>query len=287
MQFEMSRLAVKPLLLQAISHNQPYADKYQISIGLAADTDGMIDIDPMRFHQILANLLSNAAKFSPVGSHILVGLAITDQQICVSVKDQGPGIPEEFPRHIFENSADARSKGGTGLGLATVKELTNRMGGDISFTSGPEGTCFTLTFALRGHASANKPTILVIEDDEATALFIRQHLEHAGYQVTWCADLACARRAMMLQTFVAVTLDLHLPDGHASTLFNELRANPIHQNLPILIASIDEPADARLYDDFKGVSWLLKPLIGEQLVEMLHGLTRYEPVTTAHSISQE
>ncbi len=280
MQFEMSRLAVKPLLQQAILHNQPYAEKYQTQILLDAPVDGMIDIDPMRLHQILANLLSNAAKFSPPSSEIHVGLDIKDQQVQIAVTDQGPGIPEAFRTHIFEkfsqaDSADARSKGGTGLGLAIVKELTNRMGGDISFTTSATGTSFTLNFALRGEAETNKPTVLVVEDDDQIALFIRQHLESAGYQVICCADLGSARRAMTLQSFVAVTLDLHLPDGHASTLFHELRSNPQHKDIPVLIATIDEEADPQLYDDFKGVSWLAKPLLAEQLVSTLQKLTQH------------
>jgi len=280
MQFEMSRLAVKPLLQQAILHNQPYADKYQINILLDAPTDGMIDIDPMRFHQILANLLSNAAKFSPPASEIRVGVQIKDQQVQISVRDQGPGIPEAFRQHIFEkfsqaDSADARSKGGTGLGLAIVKELTNRMGGDIHFDSSPQGTCFTLTFAMHGEAANNKPAVLVVEDDEHTAHFIRQQLENAGYQVVCCANLGSARRAMTLQAFIAVSLDLHLPDGHASTLFHELRSNPRYHDIPILIASVDEPADPQFYDDFKGVCWLEKPLLAEHLVTTLKKLTQH------------
>ena len=278
MQFEMTRLAVKPLLQQAILHNQPYADKYQIKILLDAPQDGMIDIDPMRLHQILANLLSNAAKFSPPTSEIHVGLEIADQQVQISVTDQGPGIPDAFRLHIFEkfsqaDSADARSKGGTGLGLAIVKELTNRMGGDISFTTSPTGTSFTLSFALRGAAESNKPTILVVEDDDQIAQFIRENLENAGYQVVCCADLGSARRAMTLQSFVAVSLDLHLPDGHASTLFHELRSNPQHKDIPVLIATVEEQADPKLFDDFKGVSWLAKPLLAEQLVQTLRKLT--------------
>ncbi len=277
MQFEMSRLAVKPLLQQAILHNQPYAEKYQTQILLDAPVDGMIDIDPMRLHQILTNLISNAAKFSPPASTIKVGLEIKDQQVQIIVSDHGPGIPDAFRLHIFEkfsqaDSADARSKGGTGLGLAIVKELTNRMGGDISFTTSAAGTSFTLSFALRGDAEKNRPTVLVIEDDEQTSQFIRQHLDNAGYQVISCADLGSARRAIDLQSFVAVTLDLHLPDGHASTLFHELRSNPLHKDIPILIATIDEEADPRLYDNFKGVSWLAKPLLAEQLVSSLRQL---------------
>jgi CheY-like chemotaxis protein len=80
---------------------------------------------------------------------------------------------------------------------------------------------------------------------------------------------------MTLQAFVAVSLDLHLPDGHASTLFHELRSNPRYKDIPVLIASVDEPADPSLYDDFKGVSWLAKPLLAERLVTTINKLTQH------------
>ena len=275
MQFAMTRQAIKPLLQQAILHNQPYADKYQISIMLDAPHDGLIDIDAMRFHQILANLLSNAAKFSPAGSEIYVGLQVEQQLVKILVKDQGPGIPESFRTHIFEkfsqaDSADARSKGGTGLGLAIVKELTNRMAGDIDFTSDNNGTCFVLTFTLKGIAENNKPTVLVVEDDEDTAQFIRMHLENAGYQIVNCIDLGSARRALSLQTFNAVTLDLNLPDGHASALIQELRANPLYGKTPVLIASIETPENPQLFDHTKQIRWLAKPLLADQLITTMH-----------------
>jgi signal transduction histidine kinase len=111
-------------------------------------------LDPMRFHQIMANLLSNAAKFSPPGSVVAVRTETTAQQLRISVQDQGPGIPDNFRARIFEkfsqaDAVDARQRGGTGLGLAIVKELTNRLGGEIGFDSvSGHGSCFYLEFAL-------------------------------------------------------------------------------------------------------------------------------------------
>jgi PAS domain S-box-containing protein len=154
MQFELQDCAVRNLLEQCVRHNQPYADKFGARIELMAGPDAKLALDPMRFHQIMANLLSNAAKFSPAGSVVSVHTSLQQNSFRISVVDQGPGIPESFQERIFEkfsqaDAADARQRGGTGLGLAIVKELTNRMGGQISFHSeSGKGSCFYLDFLL-------------------------------------------------------------------------------------------------------------------------------------------
>jgi PAS domain S-box-containing protein len=154
MQFELRDCSVRELLTQSVRHNQPYADKFHTRIVLEPGPDATLLLDPMRFHQIMANLLSNAAKFSPAGSVILLRTELQQQQLRISVQDQGPGIPEHFRAQIFEkfsqaDAADARQRGGTGLGLAIVKELTNRLGGDIGFDSETgKGSCFYLDFTL-------------------------------------------------------------------------------------------------------------------------------------------
>lgn len=155
MQFELQECALRELLEQCVRHNQPYADKFGARIELAPGPEAVLALDPMRFHQIMANLLSNAAKFSPAGSVVSVRTSIQNNCFRISVADQGPGIPESFRDRIFEkfsqaDAVDARQRGGTGLGLAIVKELTNRMGGQISFDSeAGKGSCFYLDFLLQ------------------------------------------------------------------------------------------------------------------------------------------
>lgn len=157
MQFRFVRSSMLELLQQSILHNQPYADKYQTKIELQVQPEAVnvdVELDPMRFHQVMANLLSNAAKFAPQCSLIKVRLMLSGQDVQVAVQDQGPGISQEFQQRMFEkfsqaDSADARSKEGTGLGLAIVKELTERMNGWISFdTELGKGTCFYLHFPV-------------------------------------------------------------------------------------------------------------------------------------------
>ncbi|WP_157605595.1 PAS domain S-box protein [Rheinheimera sp. SA_1] len=279
MQFDFTSCSMLDLLKQSIEHNQPYADKYQATIDLHASDDAAVLLDPMRFHQIMANLLSNAAKFAPTGAKITVALEQTNTEVLVSVQDQGPGISEEFQHRMFEkfsqaDSADARSKDGTGLGLAIVKELTERMDGKISFeTSATTGTCFRLHFQKQ----SNEPiqlgnTILVVEDDPSIAGFIRALLESSGYLVTTAHSLASARRAMALRSFSAMTLDLNLPDGHAAALINELRANAATANLPILVISVEKQQDGHRFSGFTAFDWLEKPITAPQLLSSLQKL---------------
>jgi signal transduction histidine kinase len=90
--------------------------------------------------QVMANLLSNAAKFSPRDQVVDVAVHLQDARVRVSVTDHVPGVPENFQTRIFSkfsqaDATDTRQKGGTGLGLAISKEIIERMGGQNGFES--------------------------------------------------------------------------------------------------------------------------------------------------------
>lgn len=153
--FDMSVQAVAPLVQQALAENKPYADKYSVKLVLNDSLPGAaINIDAFRFQQILNNFLSNAAKYSPQHHHADINIEARDEWVRISVRDYGPGIPEEFKARMFQkfsqaDSSDSRQKSGTGLGLAISKELVERMGGKIGFESeAGYGTCFYTEFKL-------------------------------------------------------------------------------------------------------------------------------------------
>jgi signal transduction histidine kinase len=140
---------IMPIIDRAIVDNEAYAVKYGVKIlsdERAEDT--LVDVDGLRLLQVLANLLSNAAKFSPSGSTVRVRVRLGEAVVRVEVSDHGPGIPESFRESIFEkfsqvDASDSRQRGGTGLGLAISKELVERMHGSIGLASSPdEGSTF-------------------------------------------------------------------------------------------------------------------------------------------------
>jgi PAS domain S-box-containing protein len=108
--------------------------------------------DKARITQVLANLLSNAAKFSPTRGEIAIEYAISEGgRHIVSIADQGPGIPEESKESIFERYYQVNGNGvaksqGAGLGLYIVKNLAQAHGGDVAFCNREGGgSIFTLT----------------------------------------------------------------------------------------------------------------------------------------------
>jgi len=141
MHFDLQPQPLMPLLEQAIQENQAYADQYGVRLALAqACGEAQVEVDAQRLQQVLANLLSNAATFSPESSEVTLSAALRHGRVRVSDADRGLGIPNEFRDRIFDkfSQADAsntRQKGGSGLGLAITRELVERMGGTIGFDS--------------------------------------------------------------------------------------------------------------------------------------------------------
>ena len=151
MALDNQRCNIQTLIATCINTNQGFAESHNVS--LTFDNSGIdldIWVDPSRFEQILSNLLSNAIKYSPPGDTVTVALSRKDNSMTVSVRDNGPGIPESFQANLFDrfaqaDASDARSKSGTGLGLAISKELASAMGLSLSFESEPgNGSCFML-----------------------------------------------------------------------------------------------------------------------------------------------
>ena len=143
------------VLNAAIVENQGIGDDHDGAFRLTAVDPGIVAAaDADRLTQVMTNLLSNAAKFSPKHSTVDISTWRRGNVVRVSVTDHGPGIPEEFAEHIFEkfSQADAsssRNHGGTGLGLSIVKALVEGMGGRVGFESDPgEGTTFYFDLPL-------------------------------------------------------------------------------------------------------------------------------------------
>ncbi|HEX4683086.1 MAG TPA: ATP-binding protein [Gemmatimonadaceae bacterium] len=119
--------------------------------------------DPDRLQQILLNLLSNAAKFTPQGGRILVECDADAERVRIHVTDTGPGIPGDKRQQIFEPFVQldreySGGQAGTGLGLAISRDLAVAMGGELAVESTPgKGSTFTLTLARSPHGSSERP----------------------------------------------------------------------------------------------------------------------------------
>lgn len=145
-------MSLRELLEKAVRMNTPYADIHNVKLNLLPGADFRVAADADRLMQVLTNLISNAAKFSPARAEVEVSAVAGDGKVRVNVRDHGPGIPENFRSQIFQrferaDNSNTRRKGGTGLGLAISKALIERMNGTIDFDSA-EGQGSTFYFEL-------------------------------------------------------------------------------------------------------------------------------------------
>lgn len=148
LEVQAERVELEPFLREAIQLHAAYAERFGVRYLAACEPQAAVLADRERLMQVVANLLSNAAKFSAPHSEVRLEARRQVDLVRVSVIDSGRGIPPEFRARIFEKfaqaeSGDARRKGGTGLGLAISKGLVEAMRGRIGFDSEPgRGTTF-------------------------------------------------------------------------------------------------------------------------------------------------
>ena len=128
--------------------------------------DAVAEIDPGRLEQVLANLVSNAVKFSEKGGTVTIRMSRGAGKVVLSVSDRGQGIPEAFRHRVFTafeqaDGSDSKAKGGTGLGLHIAKVMVEKMNGDVHFSSEEgKGTTFYVELPDRTDGADNPPVCL-------------------------------------------------------------------------------------------------------------------------------
>ena len=272
MAFELKLEDLALLAAQSVESTAAYAEKYKVTYLLenrGADLPVLVDKD--RLAQVFANLLSNAAKFSPEGGRVRVVIRSRAGRARFEVIDRGPGIAPEFHSRIFGRFAQAdssitRAKGGTGLGLHITRELVEKMGGAIGFESTPgQGTVFWVEFpiveALRDPVSSaaapHIPRVLHVEDDADLTSILAAALK-GRVELIAAQTIKEAEVLLKSHNFAAVILDVGMPDGSGLSLIENLvhALNPP----PVIILSARE-VDPALTRDAAAV--LVKSKIAE------------------------
>ena len=219
--------------------------------------------DPVRLHQIVLNLISNAVKFTAKGKITVSVRKLKEDaekvKIEFAITDTGIGIPENSLEHIFDDfqqasSITSRIYGGTGLGLAIVKKLVEPQGGSISVKS-KEGKgssfIFTLSFKktnekiadetetlIRLDAGLGHIHILVVEDIPLNQLLMKTLLEEFGFAMDIAENGKIAIEKLKKNSYDIVLMDLQMPemDGFETT---EYIRNKMKLQIPIIALTAD------------------------------------------------
>src|SRR5713226_4455493 len=197
-------VTVASAFTEVISALHPLAEKKSQTLLQQVEPNLHVHADGMRFKQVLMNLAGNAIKFTPEGGRIKLAAHQVDDEVQVKVRDNGPGIPPEEQKRIFEAFYRLRKSGegvdGTGLGLAITESLVKLQGGSLGLESEPgHGSCFYFSLPIAKASqearprvakpvrkASKTPKILVIEDDRMAAHLLESYLTSSGYDVVCC-----------------------------------------------------------------------------------------------------
>lgn len=237
-QLKPRRVPLAEILRQALEAARPALEEghHQVQVQVPQD-DVVLEADPTRMVQVIGNLLTNAAKYTPDGGHIRLAGWRAGNEAVVEVTDNGIGIPPEEQDRLFQvftqlpHSA-TRAKGGLGIGLSLVKTLVQMHGGSVAAASAglDEGSTFTIRLPLPAGTAESAPVeqaphaqgvptalrVLVVEDNRDGRETLVALLEMLGYQVEGAGDGAAGLEAARRFRPDVVLLDLGLPvlDGY-------------------------------------------------------------------------
>jgi signal transduction histidine kinase/ActR/RegA family two-component response regulator len=247
-QLDPEPLDIRQVIADAIEQVSPLINtrRHQLVMNLAPGT-ATVHGDKKRLVQVLANILGNAAKYTPEGGRIELNTELRTSHVLIHVIDNGIGMDAELKQHAFElftqaqRSAD-RAGGGLGLGLALARSLIELHKGTVHCDSpGPgKGSTFTLCLPTvpvalpgGGHGSAARVTasarplrILVVDDNVDAASIMALFLEAAGHQVTIAHRPQEALQLAQQALPDVCILDIGLPDMDGYELVRRLRALP-------------------------------------------------------------
>ncbi len=239
---------LRRLMQEAVETARPAIEAAQHRLALQLPDDAvLLDADPARVVQVIGNLLTNAAKYTPDGGDIRLAGWSAGARAVVEVVDNGIGVPPDQQGKLFRmftqlHHSAARAKGGLGIGLSLVKRLAEMHGGSVRMHSDglDEGSTFTVELPLapvarppvpmaparsEGARSA-LPRVLVVEDNPDGLTMLVALLQALGHRVAWAADgpaALCQARAFDPQL---VLLDLGLPGLDGYEVARRLRAEP-------------------------------------------------------------
>lgn len=297
MRLHCSETEMSAYVRRSIKSFRYRAEQRGISLVVDLRTDKlMLWIDRVHFDKVIANLLSNAFKYTPDGGTITISIDKDDSNGIIQVADTGIGLKEERTERLFERFYQSKSarevgKAGTGIGLNLCRALVNLHGGTITAanrTDGVAGSLFTINIPLGNshlkpeeiesntepvESSKNvsrQPSknlkVLLVDDDEEIAQYIKNELS-AYYRFTICHNGKEGLRELLGGTrYDIVVSDVMMPEMDGIQLLRSIKTNANISDIPVILLTSKADVADRLEGLKRGAdAFIAKPFSIEEL----------------------
>jgi signal transduction histidine kinase/CheY-like chemotaxis protein len=274
-----------------------------INISLNDNLPEYILADKSKLRTIVVNLLSNAIKFTTFRSIITVRAGMKNNQLVVSVTDQGVGIPADRKEHVFDPyvTEPGQHTESSGLGLPIARHMARMMGGDLTVTDNPDGGGSIFTLRMPVEITTPPPAadhildysilkglkVLVVDDDHLNHLAFSLALKRMGIEVILADSGPQGLTKARLHQPDAILMDMIMPHTSGIEMLSQFRADRQLRQIPFILVSgncyseVKEEVIASGADGF-----LSKPVNIEQLYTILKDLVVMADTTPPISIAR-
>jgi PAS domain S-box-containing protein len=281
-------------ILNAVETSRPLIDEAGHQLAISIPPQPLtLNADSVRLSQIIANLLNNSAKYTDPGGQIWLAAQPENDEVVISIRDTGIGIPRDKLNHVFDmfaqiQPAGRRTTGGLGIGLTLVKRLTEMHGGRVEVSSnGPgQGSEFTIRLPLEKSLPEPPPAaeprlpdprtalagrrILVVDDNQDAADSLGLFLKFMGAAVHVAYDGTSALESLPTFRPEIVLLDVGMPVLDGFEVARRMRQLPEGQNiLLIAVTGWGQEDDRRRTADAGFDQHLVKPVDPVMLQNLL------------------
>jgi signal transduction histidine kinase len=294
---------IDTIVARAVELAQPLIDarRHDLTVSLLGEP-ALLDADPARLSQALANVLNNAAKYTDPGGKMWLTFDRQGNDLVMSVRDTGMGIPPEFLPRVFdlfmqEDQSLERTQGGLGIGLSLVRSLVELHGGTIqAFSAGPgQGSEFVMRLPVLIQAAPKNPVrrrdsrpnpsappcrILIVDDNADSAESLALLLRHVGHEVETAYDGLDALAAAQARPPKVALLDIALPRLNGLEVARRMRSElGLSQALLVAMTGYGQVEDQLRSREAGFNAHLVKPVDLEALNQLL---AHPELATLAH-----
>ncbi len=297
-------LDVKKVIAEAVEQTNPLIEskRHHLVVDLSAEP-GEVWGDHTRLVQVVANILNNAAKYTPSGGNISLTMRVQHSEVVIQIEDDGIGISGDLLPHMFElftqgERTSDRSQGGLGIGLALVRSLVQLHEGKVSASSAGLGlgSIFTIQLPLvpareavaypEGDTEQATPvsdelTVMIVDDNVDAAETLGMFLEAMGYHILLAYSAQAAIALASSKVPDVFILDIGLPDMDGNDLGRHFKSQPATKDVPLIaLTGYGQEEDRQRTQASGCMHHLVKPVDASQLLQIIGSLQQEKSAAT-------